>query len=122
MDKIIIKNIKIFAHHGVLDSEKKNGQEFFVDCVMYTDLQKAGLSDDVKDTVDYAKACEKIAYYMTNRSCNLIETAAKNVVDGLFCSFECITEIELTVKKPNAPINAEFDYVAVYIKRERSDL
>ena len=40
MDKIWIKDLEIFAYHGVLAEEKRNGQKFYVtvsmDCLLYT--------------------------------------------------------------------------------------
>jgi dihydroneopterin aldolase len=35
--------------------EKSLGQKFVVDATLYTCLQKAGKSDDLQDTIDYAQ-------------------------------------------------------------------
>lgn len=40
MDQIIIRNLKVFAHHGVFAEEKKNGQDFFVNAILEMDLRK----------------------------------------------------------------------------------
>ena len=38
MDQIIIRNLKVFAHHGVFAEEKKNGQDFFVNAILEMEL------------------------------------------------------------------------------------
>ena len=55
MDKITIKNLKLFAYHGVNSEEKENGQNFFLDIDYYINMQRACQSDDLNDTVSYAK-------------------------------------------------------------------
>ena len=40
MDKIIVKNLKIFAYHGVNPEEKENGQNFVLDIDAYVDISK----------------------------------------------------------------------------------
>ena len=76
MDKIIIKGLEIFAHHGVYDEEKAKGQAFVINAEFCVDTVCASLSDDIDDTLDYAKACEYINDYMVNNQVNLIETLA----------------------------------------------
>jgi len=36
-NSLIIKNLKIFAYHGVNKSEKENGQNFLIDAEIFTD-------------------------------------------------------------------------------------
>ena len=57
MDKIIIKELKIFANHGVLPEENEQGQYFYISCEVSADLRKAGLTDDLSETVNYAEIC-----------------------------------------------------------------
>lgn len=60
MDKIKIKNLKVFAYHGVLQSEKDNGQDFYVDICMHLNSAKAGINDDLNMSVNYAEVCHKV--------------------------------------------------------------
>ena len=55
MDKIIVKGIKVFAYHGVNPEEKVDGQNFILDIVAYMPLNKAANTDNLYDTVSYAK-------------------------------------------------------------------
>ena len=55
MDKIIIKDLKLYAYHGVNPEEKIEGQNFIFDIECSVDLSKPCESDNVDDTVSYAK-------------------------------------------------------------------
>ena len=45
MDKIKIKNLEVFANHGVFPEETKLGQKFLINATLYTDIRKAGKRD-----------------------------------------------------------------------------
>ncbi|MDQ5984049.1 MAG: Dihydroneopterin aldolase [Eubacteriales bacterium SKADARSKE-1] len=121
MDKIIIKSLKIFSYHGVNPEEKENGQDFFLDVVLYRDLKKPGKTDSIDDTISYSKAIKTIKKAMAESSYDLIERAATKVAKALFEDFSSLLKVDILLKKPMAPINAEFDYVAVEIFRKRDD-
>ena len=40
MGFITITGLKIFAHHGVLEEEKRNGQDFYVNAKLYYDMER----------------------------------------------------------------------------------
>ena len=44
MDKITIKDLKLFAYHGVNPEEKENGQSFIIDVDYFLDLENACFS------------------------------------------------------------------------------
>ena len=75
MDKIYIKDLQIFANHGVLKEEKKLGQKFLISLEVSLNLKKAGDTDDLKETINYAKLCEEVEEqfkkesYDTYRNC-----------------------------------------------------
>lgn len=121
MDKILIRNLKIFAHHGVMAEEKANGQDFIFDIDAFVDISKPCESDNVEDTVNYALMVECITETFTARKDDLIERAAQRVAKSLFEKFEKICELKITLKKPDAPIDADFDWVGVEIHRKRED-
>ena len=120
MDKIIISDLKIFAYHGVNPSEKVNGQDFYLDITAFTDLSVPCQTDRLEDTVSYAKIIKTALRVFTAQTYNLIEKAAQVTAEALLREYPKLTEVELTVKKPNAPINAEFLTVAVTINRKNA--
>ena len=121
MDKIIVKDLHIFAYHGVNVEEKINGQNYYLDITAEADLSRACRSDDLDDTVSYSKIIKRAAYAFTAEKYDLIEKAAQEVADILLRDFTKLRAVEVTVRKPEAPIKAEFGYVAVSIRRERND-
>ena len=120
MDKIIIKGLEIFAYHGVNDEEKEQGQNFVLDITLWADLLQACESDNLEDTVNYAAVRKTVTRVMTENRYDLIEAAAENTAQAILDEFPKISKVEITLKKPQAPMNAEFDYVAVDIMRQRS--
>lgn len=119
MEQIIIKGLKIFAYHGVNPEETENGQEFELDITMFADLEKARKSDNLEDTINYAKARKVVTAAMCDRSYKLIERAADEVANRLIESFNILKRVEVLLKKPNAPMSCRFDYVAVRVEKCR---
>ncbi len=115
MDQIIIKGLEIFAYHGVNPEEKENGQNFVLDITMKADLLRARKSDDLADTVNYAAVRKTVSRVFTQEKYNLIERAAQAVCEGVLAEHPAVREICVLLKKPEAPMNASFDYVAVEI-------
>ena len=118
MDKIRIKNLEVFANHGVFEEEKKNGQIFIVDLTLLLDTRKAGQIDALIDSVDYGEVCHFVDETMKKDSFDLIETVAENLAKELLLKFDKINEVELEIKKPSAPIGLPFEYVSVKINRK----
>lgn len=117
MDQIRIKNLKIFAHHGVYEQEKEQGQNFIVNAVLYTDIEKAGKSDNIEDAVDYGAVCLFIDAYMRENRFDLLEAAASHAAKQLLFEFPAVKKVELEIEKPDAPIPLRFESVSVKVER-----
>lgn len=120
MDKILIKDLSIFAFHGVNPPEKENGQKFILDITLYTDLSVPCKSDNVRDTVSYSDVIRKVTEVFTAEKYDLIERAADEVASTVLDEFPSVCECQVLLKKPEAPIKADFSYVAVEIRRKRN--
>ena len=121
-DKIIIKGLKILAYHGVKEQEKRDGQNFILDCILFVNRNKLRFQDSIDDTISYSTVARIIKCTMQKKSYNLIETAAEYVAQNLFKEFASLIEVDITLKKPEAPIkDLDFEYVAVNIRRKRGD-
>lgn len=119
MDKIIVKDLKVYAYHGVNPWEKTDGQNFILDITALLDFSQARLSDDLNDTVSYSKIIKKATAVLTAEKNSLIERAAERVAQGLLDEFPKIESVTVLLKKPEAPIKADFSYVAVEITKDR---
>lgn len=119
---IHIRDLKIFAYHGVNKEEKRDGQNFLVDCDMQisTPCIYGFIKDSVDETISYAKAAKFIKEVMLRGKFDLIEAAVDYVAKELFFKFKKLKKLDITLKKPDAPIrDVDFGYVAVRIKRRR---
>ena len=117
MDKIIIKDLEIYANHGVLKEERELGQKFVVSCVLYLDTRKAASDDDINQTIDYGKICFRITRFLTEHTYKLIETAAEEMVKELLYTIPAIEKIDFDLYKPWAPIGLPLSNVGVSITR-----
>ena len=115
---LVLLGIGAVGYHGVFDQEKRSGQPFFVDLVMYLDLAAAGASDDVALTAHYGEVAEEVRDIVIGPSVNLLETLADQVARRLLARFP-LDAVEVTVHKPKAPIEVTFSDVSVTIYRER---
>lgn len=120
MEIITIKGLDIFAYHGVNPEEKRDGQRFVLDLFLEADLRLARRSDLLQDTVNYAAVRKTVQRVFTAQSFDLIERAAQAVCDGVLLENERVSAVTVRLKKPEAPMNATFDYVAVEIRQERA--
>lgn len=122
MDKIIIKDLKIFAYHGVNLEEKRDGQYFIIDIEAAADLESAAKSDNLEETVSYAKMIKTVKAVMAEDKYDLIERVAYRIISRLFEDYAPLKALTVRVKKPEAPISADFSYVAVELTRKREDV
>jgi dihydroneopterin aldolase len=117
-DRLAITGVEVFAHHGVFDFERRDGQKFVIDLILGLDTTPAAASDDLKDTVDYGKVVAQVVEATASEPVDLIETLAQRLADVVLLE-PGVEWVEITLHKPNAPIDATFDDVALTITRSR---
>ncbi|OPJ57049.1 dihydroneopterin aldolase [Alkalithermobacter paradoxus] len=120
MDKIVLKDLAFFGYHGALKEENIIGQKFFIDIELYCDLKKAGESDNLDDSINYAKVYEIAKTVCEKHTYKLIEALAENISKNVLNQFDIIDEIVVRIKKPEAPVNGIFDYFGVEIRRKKN--
>ena len=118
MDVIKIENLEIYAYHGVFQEEKENGQKFYINATLYSNLKKAGMSDCLTDSTHYGEVCLQMKKSMTEQSFDLIERAAQKTAEDVLLNFPLISGIVLELRKPYAPIPMTFESVSVTINRK----
>ncbi len=116
-DYIEITGLKVFAYHGVLDDEKKNGQDFFLNARLFYDMRPAGISDQLEQALNYADVCTYMTNVFTEKRFDLIEAAAEHLCEALLMHYPVLQKIKLTLEKPHAPIGLPFQNVSVNMVR-----
>jgi dihydroneopterin aldolase len=119
-DRIVLRGLQVFARHGVLPEEAQLGQRFALDVTAFLDLRQAGADDDYQQTVCYDALTRAVLEAFTSKRFRLIEAAAEAVAQRLLAAFPRIARVVVVVRKPSAPIAAEFDHVGVVIERSRN--
>jgi 7,8-dihydroneopterin aldolase/epimerase/oxygenase len=116
-DLIRISGIKAFGYHGVFETERANGQDFFVDIELEVDLTRASVSDEVKDTINYAEVTDIVVEEITTNPVSLIEKLAGRIAERIKATFAQAARVTVTVHKPQAPVTAEVKDISVTISR-----
>ena len=115
---IALKGLGALANHGVYDFERTQEQRFSADVVMW--IETAGTTDDIAATVSYADIADEAMAVLTGTAVDLIETLAETIASRVM-SHEGVVGTEVTVHKPDAPINHPFADVSVTVRRGETD-
>lgn len=117
-DRISLTGVTAYGHHGVLDFEKRDGQEFVVDVAMDVDLTAAASTDDLTATVSYAEVAADVVEVVSGPSLDLIEAVAGAIADRVLAR-PLLESVAVTVHKPQAPVGVPFGDVSVTVRRDR---
>ncbi|GAA0070591.1 2-amino-4-hydroxy-6-hydroxymethyldihydropteridine diphosphokinase [Clostridium sardiniense] len=117
MDKIYLKDVEIFANHGVFEEEKTLGQKFIFDIELELDLSRAGKTGDLTSSVHYGELVYGVEKVVCERSYDLIETVGERVAEYILKEYRMIKNVKVKVKKPWAPIGRHLNYAAIEINR-----
>lgn len=115
---IALKGLGALANHGVYDFERDRNQRFSADIVMW--VETAGAADDIAATVSYADIADEAMAVLTGTAVDLIETLAETIASRVM-SHEGVVGTEVTVHKPDAPIDHPFADVSVTVRAGQTD-
>ena len=119
MDQLQIKDLEIFAYHGLFPSEKELGQKFVISASLSYDMTKAATDLDLTSSVHYGELCQQWTTWFQETTEDLIETVAYKLVERTFETYPLVQEIELELKKPWAPVHLPLDTCSVTIHRRK---
>ncbi|KAA8889751.1 dihydroneopterin aldolase [Nocardia colli] len=119
-DRIELRGLRAYGHHGVFDHERRDGQEFVVDLTVWLDFSAAAAADDILATAHYGELAENAVRIIQGPPRNLIETVASEIADDVMADPR-ITSVEVVVHKPSAPIPHTFADVRVVTSRHRRE-
>lgn len=79
LDSIFVRNLTVLCKVGVSDRERRRGQEIIADLTVYCDLRKAGVRDDIRETVSYSELKESVFEFISEGEFRLLEAVAEGV-------------------------------------------
>jgi dihydroneopterin aldolase len=116
-DRIVLSAMRFQGRHGVTAEERATLQPFEVDVELVTDLQPAGVEDDLAQTVDYGAAFEICRELVEATNFRLLEAIAEGLAHELLRAFPRLSEVVVRVRKLQVPVDGELAYAAVEIRR-----
>lgn len=118
-DRIALMNMRFEGRHGVLEEERAQTQPFEVDVELSLDLAPAGVSDDLRRTVDYREVFEIVRDTIEGPSRQLIESLAETIAARLLANFAAVGmgEVLVRVRKPDVNLPGALDAASVEIRR-----
>ena len=122
MERIFIKGLELFAHHGVHETERQHGQIFLLDLDIEADMRAACESDDLNDTVNYSQVIDCAAVAFCAERHLLIERAAQVTAQAVMRGFPKIARLKLRVHKPDAPVKLIVNDIIFEIEHYRESI
>ncbi len=119
MDTLIIKDLEVYANHGVFEEEKKLGQKFMISVAIGYNMKESALGNDLEKSVHYGLLSQELTKEFTKTSYDLIETCAYKLLEYIFEKYPIIKKVEVTIKKPWAPIGLPLETVQVTVARQK---
>jgi dihydroneopterin aldolase len=118
-DRIELRDLRVVARCGVLEIEQAQDQPLAVDLDIWCDLRSAGLSDDLRDTVDYGAVCRLVDVTLRSRPVALLEHAAEQVAAAVLGHDERVEEVRVNLRKLRPPVPHDLGTSGVRITRRR---
>ena len=114
MSKIYLENMEFHANHGCLEHEQNLGNTFIVNISFELNTKKAGLTDELADTLNYQLIYNVIKEQMAIPS-KLIEHVGQRIMDKIIVEFPQIQSLELKLSKLNPPLGGKVEAVSIVL-------
>ena len=101
LDRIAIRDLTLRCIIGLNDWEREKRQDVVVNVTLYTDLSKAGESDQIEDTIEYKRLKDRIVGLVEDSQFRLIERLAQAIAD-LGLEDPRVERVDVTLDKPGA--------------------
>ena len=115
-DRIVVRDLRLWAHVGVLESERQLGQWFELDLELGVDLNAAAAGDDLAASLDYSRAIKALQRQASEVQVQTLEHYSELM-------FDCLEELygpvpmQLELRKCRAPVPGFGGRVAVRRRR-----
>ncbi|MFO0698141.1 MAG: dihydroneopterin aldolase [Nitrospira sp.] len=117
-DQIRIERLEFRGRCGVTNEERTRPQPLAVDLELDCRIERAGLSDDLRHTVDYATVVRRVMEIGTGRDAQLLEAIAEELLTVIFAEFP-VDRIKLWLRKLHPPIPSITSSVGIILERTR---
>jgi len=115
-DRILVRHLRLWAHVGLLDSERQLGQWFELDLELGYDLSAAALGDDLAASLDYSRAIQALQRQASQVRVLTLEHYSELIFDCLEDLYGPVP-MRLELRKCRAPVPGFGGSVAVQRSR-----
>ncbi|MBU7587569.1 MAG: dihydroneopterin aldolase [Nostoc sp. TH1S01] len=120
MDCIYLTGIRCYGYTGYLPEEQVLGQWFEVDVKLWLDLTQAAETDAIADTLDYRSVISTIQNLVKTSKFALLEKLAGTIADSILQQSDRVTQVQVFVTKPAAPIPDFGGKISIELTRTKS--
>ncbi|QPG05229.1 dihydroneopterin aldolase [Salinimonas marina] len=106
MEQITISGLKVSSLIGVYDWERTRPTTLLMDIEVKADLSQARHSDEVADTIDYAKLAEFVQQQAASATFELLEALGHALCEAVLQNFP-VQQITLAITKPEILADAQ---------------
>jgi 7,8-dihydroneopterin aldolase/epimerase/oxygenase len=117
-DRIVLSGMKFTGRHGLTDEERATAQPFEVDVELLTNLQPAGVDDDIEKTFDYTRVFEISRELVESTNFKLLEAIAEGIAHEVLMAMP-VAEVVVRVRKMKVPLPGKLQHAGVEISRTR---
>jgi dihydroneopterin aldolase len=119
-DRIELRGLRVLGVVGVLAEEQDRAQPLEIDLDVGVDLSRAGVTDDLADTVNYGALCEQVEAIVTSGHVALLEHLAETIAAEVLLD-DRIETVTVAVRKLRPPVPSQLATSGVRITRGRTD-
>lgn len=112
--KIFLRQVRFHAYHGVLEQERRVGNDYVINVVAECDFAHAMQTDELEDTVNYAEIYRVVKEEMAIPS-KLLEHVAGRIGERLFNEFPSLQSLDISIMKVNPPFGADCEGAGVEV-------
>ncbi len=103
--EIFLRDVRLWARHGVMPQEQTVGGEFSVTISVGYDISRAARTDDVSHTLSYADLYALIVREMSTPS-RLLEHVAGRIARAVLDTWPEASSVSIELTKLNPPMGA----------------
>ena len=121
LSAIHIKDINLWAHVGVLESERINGQSYLLDISFWLDLEESSKLDQLDKSIDYSeviKAIQKLSFEIKCLTIEYFSDQILNLIESIYGQIP----MKIILQKCSPPIHGFKGSVLIEKKRNFSSL
>lgn len=113
---IEIEDMEFYAYHGCFEAEQVVGNKFRVYACLHYNCEKAALTDQIEDALNYQTAYNLIVEEMQKNS-HLLEHVGNRILESLYQSFPQLDYARIKISKLNPPLGGKIGSTSVTLEK-----